>query len=330
MTSTQETFVGFWKTSEYYCRNGNVATLPLGSIIIALTDSEIDRIHEEAAVLLEKEQFSTSSCDKAIQAIAQCLRSDPVWSHPVLRDYLCDKLLSEELNVCKRAAHYLKVLTSFVQIKKDLLTVLPETLLRHDKGDVPPIVRSAHYFEKHPDEAKKFGIGEYSFDCFSTVIRAETAGTFDEAKGWRMVTAYSTNSLWNIVNAEFRQMVAHNVSLVICNYCHRYFLPLTSASSFCDRPLDEDPTRTCKSLSSQWYVDNRRSHDPAWNEYMLYISRYKSRTYRNKAKNPKERLDRWNKQARQLFHDYDSGKITREEFSSTLAKMDKDMKPLDK
>ncbi len=244
----------------------------------------------------------------------------------------------------------LQLIKHINMIRFGLLQIIPVTLMR-DASDVPAlkkyeaILDGLHlYNENKPDSASLLSDSERSIyqaieslkfghdrliSAVSKIIRTEPEDKYDALQGRRLILASNTTDLLNTVCSEFEFLCANNIDIVKCKNCGRYFLPLTSASSFCDRPLEEDPTRICKSLSSQWYADNKRSNNPAWDEYMVYRSRYNSRTYRNKAKNPKDRLDRWNKHARQLFQDYDSGKITHEEFSSTLAEMDKDMKPLD-
>lgn len=51
---------------------------------------------------------------------------------------------------------------------------------------------------------------------------------------------------------------------------------------------------------------------------------------RNKLKNPYERFEEWNKQAKALLKDREEGKITAEDASRILKEMDDHMKPLDK
>lgn len=256
--------------------------------------------------------------------------------------------------IIKRCALFI---ASIKNVRTALLQIIPVTLVR-DESAFSSILKYKNIldkfgFNKRDDDTKYalfsdseksmhravqiLGIGyNRRISTFSKIIHVDTEDTFDENQGYRLISALHTikhdshaTIIADLACLEFEFLCANNIDIVKCKNCGRYFLPLTSASNFCDRPLKEDPTRICKSLSSQWYADNKRSNNPAWDEYMVYRSRYNSRTYRNKAKNPKDRLDHWNKQARQLFQDYDSGKITREEFSSTLAEMDKDMKPLD-
>lgn len=166
--------------------------------------------------------------------------------------------------------------------------------------------------------------------CFTEVVSVDTADDFDETQGYRFLSLFNATDTINAAYQEYVFLCANTIEIVKCKNCGRFFLPLTAASSFCDRPIAGDDNRTCKSISTQWYVGNRRSTNPAWDEYILYRNRYNTRTSRNKTKNPKERLERWNRWARQLIQSYDNGELTLEDVSKALKEMDKDMKPLDK
>lgn len=171
---------------------------------------------------------------------------------------------------------------------------------------------------------------EHGINTFSEVVSVDTADDFDETHGYRFLSLFDATNTINAAYQEYAFICANTIEIVKCKNCGRFFLPLTAASSFCDRPIDGDYNRTCKSISAQWYVGNRRSTNPAWDEYILYRNRYNTRTSRNKTKNPKERLERWNRWARQLIQSYDNGELSQEDVSKALKEMDDHMKPLDK
>lgn len=162
------------------------------------------------------------------------------------------------------------------------------------------------------------------------IMYDESADIYDTTRGFRLISFYDTNDLINTGYAEFEFLCLNNIEVIKCKNCGRYFFPASMLSSFCDRLLKDGSGRTCKSISSQWYIESRRITDPANEEYVLYRKRYRARAMRNKIRNPYSRFEKWNQQARALLKECEDGKISIEEFSKTLAEMDKDMKPLDK
>lgn len=158
----------------------------------------------------------------------------------------------------------------------------------------------------------------------------DNEATYSETGGSRWVSFYNINNPLDAIYLEFEFMCTNNIELAKCKNCGRYFLPLTRASNFCDRLLADGSGRTCKTISSQWYAGARRGNDPINDMYILYKKRYLTRKMRNEAMNPQERFDKWKQQAKILIKECESGNISFEEFSKTLAEMDKDMKPLDK
>lgn len=164
----------------------------------------------------------------------------------------------------------------------------------------------------------------------SRVIHDNSADMYDTTHGYRWINFYDSSDLINSSYAEFEFMCINNMELVKCKNCGRYFFPVSILSNFCDRLLEDGSGRTCKDIRSHWYTEMRRVSDPVTEEYVLYRKRYRSRTMRNKLKNPYERFEEWNKQAKALLKDREEGKITAEDASRILKEMDDHMKPLDK
>lgn len=226
-------------------------------------------------------------------------------------------------------------------IKTGLPVLVKESLERSDRE---PIVRYVEllqkgffvrnsYLESHDIQlalmnwdskmqSPHFGLNRVIFD--------EKADPYDLTHGYRLLSFYDSRDLLSTVYSEYEHMYMNNMELVKCKNCGRFFRPISRASNFCDRPLEDGSGRTCKSISSQWYVDQRKGENPAYDEYVLYRKRYRSRITRNSTKNPYSRYDDWNIQAHTLLESYNRGEITLEAFSKKLKEMDKDMKPLDK
>lgn len=162
------------------------------------------------------------------------------------------------------------------------------------------------------------------------VIKDPSADKYEEAQGYRLIDVYSTYGIYDAAMAEFYFMCTNNIDLGKCKHCGKFFRPLSIASNFCDRPLGGNSKHTCRSTSGRWYSDNRRSNNPAWNEFMKYKSKYNSRTTRNKHLNPPERFNNWKIKASALVDQYENSEISLDTFSKKLKEMDEDMKPLDK
>lgn len=194
--------------------------------------------------------------------------------------------------------------------------------------ELPPI------FSEHYDNLSAISdlYSETHMPClsFNRIIIDKKADPYDSSHGYRLLSFYDSRDLLNTVYSEYEHMCMNNMELVKCKNCGRFFRPISRASNFCDRPIEDGSGRTCKSISSQWYVDQRKGENPAYDEYVLYRKRYRSRITRNSTKNPYSRYDDWNIRAHTLLDSYNRGEITLESFSKTLKEMDEDMKPLDK
>lgn len=229
---------------------------------------------------------------------------------------------------------------SAVQTQVNYFSTLISSILLRTENPPVPILRyiehssllDAHHedFLIYWDSSDDHALSKRLQKIQKRVIKDPTADEYEEAQGNRLIYVYNTLGIYDAAMAEFDFMCANNIDLCKCKNCGKFFRPLSIASNFCDRPLDNGSKQTCRSSSGKWYSDNRRSNNPAWDEFMKYKSKYNSRTNRNKRLNPPERFDHWKTKATELVKQYENGEITIETFYEKLKEMDKDMRPLNK
>lgn len=269
---------------------------------------------------------------------------------------ICDPLFTEFAGWL--AHYYVKFIDDIRIIKTSLMFLVPEILLRNDKGDLP-FTRYKNLIEgwisskdciSSLDLIKDYGVNptrKRLCDATSaiedflsalndpqiahkTVLLNKHATEYDESHGYRTVFLYEINSVRKAAFTEFEDMCLNNVELSTCKNCGKLFWATSKAVRFCNRSLDNDTEETCRTTSAQWYAENRKSSNPANQMYTLYKKRYHSRVLRNRVRNPYDRFADWDQYARLLVRAYEDGKISYDEFEKEMIEKDKDMKPLDK
>jgi len=104
-----------------------------------------------------------------------------------------------------------------------------------------------------------------------------------------------------------------------CSNCGKWFLiDAGICSDYCENPLTEDPTRTCRMVSARKKYDTKCKKDPIWN---IYNKAYKAHYARiAKKKMTKPEFEAWSRYAIELREQAERNDISFEEYVRTIKK----------
>ena len=102
-----------------------------------------------------------------------------------------------------------------------------------------------------------------------------------------------------------------------CDNCGRYFL-LTAGkySSYCERPLESDPDKTCRDVGARKRYDDKCKTDPVWipynRAYKAHYARYM------KKKMTTAQFEQWSRYAVELREQAERGELEQAEYERLL------------
>ena len=95
-----------------------------------------------------------------------------------------------------------------------------------------------------------------------------------------------TDDLPSLTLWEFEMVCANEVELRRCHHCGRYFLPFSSVSCYCKRPLPDQPEKTCQDIGAVSKFQNKVNGDAAKELYLKTCNRLKTWVSRNASLYP--------------------------------------------
>jgi len=116
----------------------------------------------------------------------------------------------------------------------------------------------------------------------------------------------------------FRGLVEHYIPKR-CSNCSKWFLIDAGIySDYCENPLAEDKTKTCRMVSARKKYDTKCKEDPIWN---IYNKAYKAHYARiAKKKMTKAEFEAWSRYAVELREQAERNEISFEEYVRTIKK----------
>ena len=104
-----------------------------------------------------------------------------------------------------------------------------------------------------------------------------------------------------------------------CKNCGRYFL-LTAGkySNYCDRPLADDRTKTCKDVGARRKYDDKCKTDPVWKPYNRAYKAHYARYLKKKMTTAE--FEQWSRYAVELRSQAEAGTLPLAEYEAILKK----------
>lgn len=129
----------------------------------------------------------------------------------------------------------------------------------------------------------------------------------------------SFNDIGSFIYYDFFYGLRRRHYPAICKNCGKYYL-LTSGkyTKYCDRPLKEDPTKTCLSIGARQRYDDKCKTDPIWIAYNRAYKQHYARMMKKKM--TKEELLAWTEFANGLRDKVIAGEIELEEYQREIRK----------
>ena len=131
--------------------------------------------------------------------------------------------------------------------------------------------------------------------------------------------AYEFDSLGAFLYFDFFRGLGRQYIPRRCDNCGRYFLQCAGKySNYCENPLKEDKSKTCRDIGARKKYDEKCRTDPIW---LAYNRAYKAHYARYmKKKMTAAEFEQWSRYAVELRENAEAGKLELEEYNSIIRK----------
>lgn len=134
-----------------------------------------------------------------------------------------------------------------------------------------------------------------------------------------LCASYDFDRLGAFLYEDFFRGLAEHFIPKRCSNCGKWFLIDAGIySDYCENPLAEDKTKTCRMVSARKKYDTKCKEDPIWN---IYNKAYKAHYARiAKKKMTKAEFEAWSRYAVELREQAERNEISFEEYVRTIKK----------
>ena len=134
-----------------------------------------------------------------------------------------------------------------------------------------------------------------------------------------LCASYDFDRLGAFLYEDFFRGLAEHYIPKRCSNCGKWFLINAGIySDYCENPLAEDKTKTCRMVSARKKYDTKCKEDPIWN---IYNKAYKAHYARiAKKKMTKAEFEAWSRYAVELREQAERNEISFEEYVRTIKK----------
>lgn len=138
-----------------------------------------------------------------------------------------------------------------------------------------------------------------------------------EVYGGRLCETYDFDSLGAFLYVDFFRGLGRGYLPRRCDNCGKYFLlPAGKYSSYCERPLESDPSKTCRDVGARKRYDDKCKTDPIW---IPYNRAYKAHYARYlKKKMTTAQFEQWSRYAVELREQAENGMLEQAEYERLL------------
>lgn len=135
----------------------------------------------------------------------------------------------------------------------------------------------------------------------------------------KLCEVYTFDSLGAFLYFDFFRGLSQSYIPKRCDNCGRYFLLETGKySNYCERPLEDDPEKTCRDVGARKKYDDKCKTDPLW---LAYNRAYKTHYARYmKKKMTTAEFERWSRQAVEWRTQAEKGELAQTEYERLLKK----------
>ena len=240
---------------------------------------------------------------------------------PMIRDYFPETLLRK----C------MEVFESLNKMKQDVLRILEEVMKPEDPER--NVVRAyyefnrsdwAHMIAVHENYSELHPRFHFSFGNRIYDYRENRNNKQDKVKDEQLLEAgrtyMVTDSLPALTLWELDTICARNLSLRRCKNCGKWFIPTSITNCYCDRPLQDNPEKTCKDIGAASQYQKNVNKDAAEKLFKKVRNRVQMYKTRNEEEFPEfaRYYNIWQLQAKDLKIKVDEGTMSYEEFERII------------
>ena len=135
----------------------------------------------------------------------------------------------------------------------------------------------------------------------------------------KLCEVYSFDSLGPFLYFDFFRGLSQSYLPKRCDHCGKYFLlEAGKYSSYCERPLQDDPSRSCRDVGARKKYDDKCKTDPVWLAYNRAYKAHYARYMKKKMTVPE--FEEWSRQAIQWRSQAEEGKLALDVYQRMLKK----------
>jgi len=237
-----------------------------------------------------------------------------MWENKVNLDDLQEDMTAANDDIRNSVTPYLCLLEDLLRVKFVYAKLLDEFLhIRHAYLDEHEL---AEQFEKYlltektaSKNYKRLGTAEPQA-VSNEVFRPENGKPI-------LCGSYTFDRLGAFLYMDFFRGLTNNYIPKKCGNCGKWFLlPFGKYSDYCDNPLPEDLSKTCRDVSARKKYDEKCKTDPVWLAYNRAYKAHYARYMKKKMTNAE--FEKWGTYAIELREKTIAGELASEEYERAI------------
>lgn len=210
---------------------------------------------------------------------------------------------------------YIAVLKDFLRVKLAYTEFLDKYI--HSESKYLSDAEIANRFIKYAKESERKHDYERLISSSSMKMGHEVYHRSDGKA--KLCEVYTFDSLGAFLYFDFFRGLSQSYIPKRCDNCGMFFLlEAGKYSSYCERPLEDDPEKTCRDVGARKKYGDKCKTDPVW---LVYNRAYKTHyaRYRKKKMTIAE-FEQWSRQAIEWRNQAETGALEQAEYERLLKK----------
>lgn len=215
--------------------------------------------------------------------------------------------------VCKLFDGFITFLEDMLRVQTAYTQLLDKYI--HSKRKFPSDSETAEFFTRYLQATKKTSGTQRVVSSGSMRMSYEVFRLPDGTE--HLCETYEFDSLGAFLYVDFFRGLSRCHVPKRCDNCGQYFLlPAGKYASYCERPLKDEPDKTCREIGARKRYDDKCKTDPVW---LAYNRAYKAHYARYmKKKMTTAQFEQWSRYAVELREQAKRGELLQVEYERLL------------
>lgn len=138
----------------------------------------------------------------------------------------------------------------------------------------------------------------------------------------KKISKYEINSFEDFIVASLSELFKSCRTIMKCENCGKYFLPLRNDAKYCNNPSPQDPSKTCKKIMPELNYNESLNNDDDKKLHRKISKNLNKNANREEFDYYKKKAKKFKLESLEMKRKLKSGDITKEEYSRWIQEID--------